>query len=85
MCRTSAGICSVRKQTEPLVARIVLRGFRLGPGNRVVFHHPELIRQLPRQFHRFTGRDRLPEFILDFDQEHPLTISLFLADHGFPS
>ena len=40
-----------------LVARIVPRGFRLGLGNRVIFHYPELIRQLPRQFHRFTGRD----------------------------
>ena len=30
-----------------LVARIVPRGLRLSPGNRGIFHHPELIRQFP--------------------------------------
>ena len=54
-----------------LVARVGPRGFRLGPGNRVIFHHPELIRQLPRQFHRFTCRERLPKFILGFHRRHP--------------
>ena len=34
------------------------------------FHQTELIRQLPRQLHRFTARERLPKFILGFDREH---------------
>ena len=67
-----------------LVPRIVPRGFRLGLGNRVIFHHPELIPQLPRQFHRFTCRERLPHFILGVDREHHLAVDPFLADHGFP-
>ena len=39
---------------------------RLGFGNRFIFHQTDLISQLPRQFHRFTCRQRLPKFILGF-------------------
>ena len=75
----------VRLGLQFLVARIVPRGHRLGLGNRFIFHQPDLIHQIPRQFHRFTCRDRLPKFILGFDREHRLAVSPFLADHGFPS